>query len=103
MAKKRGLVDRDTLAGNDTDTDDKVDSNDTSKVNNEEVTDSIEGIITKVTNKPKPAKKPQVALYLDDDVARAFNHYASKEGKGAKSELVNELLRSALHRMKYMK
>lgn len=99
MAKNRGLAGRNDLAGNDTSTD----SNVTSNVESEETTDSIEGIITKVTNKPKTVSKRQVAIYIDDDVAKAFDQYARKGGKGSKSELVNELLRSSLKRMKYIK
>jgi uncharacterized protein (DUF4415 family) len=45
--------------------------------------------------KRKPEKK-QVSIYLDTDVIEAFNEFGKAEGKGAKSDLVNNFLRKVL-------
>lgn len=43
-----------------------------------------------------PVKKTQVSIYLDLDVAEAFARFGKVNGKGAKSELVNNFLKEAL-------
>jgi uncharacterized protein (DUF4415 family) len=44
----------------------------------------------------KPEKK-QVSIYLDEDVIKAFNRFGRKEGKGAKSELINNFLKEVFN------
>lgn len=98
---------------NNRDVSSNVDSNEGSEkvsvdsidIDNEVSTDveSIDDIIRKVTNKPKVNSKRQIAVYIDEDVAKAFDRYARREGKGAKSKLIEELLRPTLAKMGYMK
>lgn len=81
-------------------------SSDTNNLKNTSIkSNSIEEIINEiVTNKEKAiTKKRQIAIYLDEDVARAFDKYAKKNGKGAKSELIEKLLQSTLHKAGYLK
>ena len=47
-------------------------------------------------NKSKK-EKIQISIYLDDDVWEKYQHYGKVAGKGARSALVNELLRRALN------
>lgn len=77
-------------------------SNDTENVSVDN-TDSIGDIISKITNKPKVNSKRQIAVYIDEDVAKAFDRYARRVGKGAKSELIEELLRPTLVKLGYLK
>lgn len=58
---------------------------------------SIESIINTVVKKPKENPKRQISVYLDEDVAKAFEQFGKKHGKGKKSELVNNFLRIALN------
>lgn len=46
-------------------------------------------------NKSKK-EKIQVSIYLDQDVWEKYQNYGKVAGKGARSTLVNELLRKAL-------
>lgn len=65
---------------------------------------SIEGIINEIANREKAnTKKRQIAIYLDEDIAKAFDKYAKKNGKGAKSELIEKLLQSTLQKAGYLK
>ncbi|WP_223700054.1 hypothetical protein [Sutcliffiella deserti] len=57
---------------------------------------SIEDIVNEVTNRPRPKIKRQISAYLDEEVAKAFNMYGNKNGKGAKTILINTLLKKAL-------
>jgi uncharacterized protein (DUF4415 family) len=61
------------------------------------VENPIESIINTVIKKPKEKPKRQISVYLDEDVAKAFEQFGKKHGKGAKSELVNNFLRTALN------
>lgn len=106
MAKKnRGLSGMDAVAGKE-ETKPEVDVNNDTNVGTDVDTNgnngSIDDIIGKVIGKEKPESKRQVAIYLSQDVAKAFDKYARKYGKGAKSELSEELLRSALSKMEYL-
>lgn len=49
----------------------------------------------KQQKKEKPKKKQQV-IYLDEAVAKSFDKWAKKHGKGAKSELIETLLKNFL-------
>lgn len=102
QGKRKGLAGMASVAGANevaSKTEDITDSNAEGKPE----VDSLDGIISKVTNKPKVESKPQLAVYISDDVSKGFNRYARKHGKGAKSELVDELLRVALTKMGYLK
>lgn len=57
---------------------------------------SIEDIVNEVTNRPKRKIKRQISTYLDEEVAKAFDKYGNKNGKGAKAILINTLLKKAL-------
>ncbi|AVD54649.1 hypothetical protein BEH_26190 (plasmid) [Priestia filamentosa] len=43
--------------------------------------------------KETKVNKKQVSIYLDEDVVKAFNKFGRKEGKGAKSDLINNFLK----------
>lgn len=120
--KNKGLAEMDTVVdvGSDVGSDFSISSNSGNKVSsnkstNENMSDSskpnvdsnndvdtFDGIITKINSKVKPIPKRQIAFYLDEDIARAFDKYARRNGKGAKSELIGELLRPALRKMNYL-
>lgn len=55
---------------------------------------SILGEIT--AKKSTKFNKVQVSIYLDEDVHKKYQRFGKKFSKGARSELVNELLRKAL-------
>ncbi|WP_079524967.1 MULTISPECIES: hypothetical protein [Halobacillus] len=57
-------------------------------------TNNIESIVSAVTGKEKPVKKRQVSIHLDEDIAKEFEKFGKKHGKGARSNLVNEFLKS---------
>jgi uncharacterized protein (DUF4415 family) len=42
---------------------------------------------------PEKIEKKQVSIYLDEDVIEAFNEFGKANGKGAKSDLVNNFLK----------
>lgn len=54
----------------------------------------LKGIITK--EKPRKTAKELVGIYFDKDVKEALDAYQKAEGRGAKSELLNDLARYAL-------
>lgn len=72
--------------------------NDAGKVKNEPVkkSSSIDDIVSAVTDAPKGKPKRQISIYLDTDVAREFDRFGKKNGKGSKSELINKFLKKAL-------
>lgn len=120
MTKRRtkGLAGLDSVASSNSNNNDnsnnsskgnKVSSNDSNNGNSKDSNNednegktSIEDIISKVTNKPPVTRKRQIAVYINEDIAKAFDKYSRKNGKGAKSELIEELLRSALSNAGYM-
>lgn len=57
---------------------------------------SIGEILHSVTKKPKPALKRQISAYIDEDVAKKLDKFGKEHGKGAKSELINNFLKSVL-------
>lgn len=57
---------------------------------------TVDSIVSQVTQKPRKINKKQVSIYLDEDIAEQFDKFGKKYGKGAKSDLVNTFLRSAL-------
>ncbi len=52
-------------------------------------------LIDRFYQKKKQVEKKPVTLYLESDVMDAFNEFGKAEGKGARSELVNDLLKLA--------
>ena len=58
--------------------------------------DDFDLLIDSIIGKPKPPEKTQVSLYIEPKVAKEFDKFGKKHGKGAKSELVNRLLKKAL-------
>lgn len=63
---------------------------------NESETDSVDSIVSEIVHAPKPKEREQVSIYLDDDVKKAFEKFGRKNGKGARSNLVNSFLKKAL-------
>lgn len=57
---------------------------------------TVDSIVSQVTQKPRKINKKQVSIYLDEDIAEQFDKFGKKYGKGAKSDLINTFLRSAL-------
>ncbi|WP_050184230.1 hypothetical protein [Domibacillus robiginosus] len=57
---------------------------------------SVGDILYSVTKKPKPTLKRQISAYIDEDVARKLDKFGKEHGKGAKSELINNFLKSVL-------
>lgn len=71
---------------------------DINKVNSIEKAPEIKGtksILSEVSKSQKAKQKRQQLVYLDSDVASALDAFAEDHGKGAKSELMNRLLRDA--------
>jgi uncharacterized protein (DUF4415 family) len=60
------------------------------------LTNSVGEILHSVTKKPKPAVKRQISAYIDEDVAKKLDKFGKEHGKGAKSELINNFLKSVL-------
>lgn len=64
---------------------------------NKEPLEDISSILNRiVTKKQIKNEKTQVSIYLDEDVYKRYLRFGKRAGKGARSELVNELLRKAL-------
>lgn len=81
-------------------------SDDSSNESTDDSISSIDDIINDITNKPKVKPKRQIAVYIDEDVAKAFDRYTGvgrNQRKGARSELIEKLLRPALTKMGYLK
>lgn len=57
---------------------------------------SIGEILHSVTKKPKPPVKRQISAYIDEAVAKKLDKFGKEHGKGAKSELINNFLKSVL-------
>lgn len=57
---------------------------------------SVGEILHSVTKKPKPMIKRQISAYIDEDVAKKLDKFGKEHGKGAKSELINNFLKSVL-------
>jgi hypothetical protein len=79
----------------DIDVNSKID-NETSNDNDVHVNNSLDDILDSVTNKPKSTKKRQISAYIDEDVAKKLDKFGKEHGKGAKSELINNFLKSIL-------
>lgn len=47
--------------------------------------------------KESTIEKKQVSIYLDTDVIKAFNKFGKENGKGAKSDLVNNFLKQVFN------
>ncbi|MFP5116123.1 hypothetical protein ACSU64_27835 [Bacillaceae bacterium C204] len=64
-------------------------------VNNNNIEDiNIDAIINQ--NRTTKSDKQMVGIYFDPDVKKALEKYQRKEGKGAKSSLLNDLARAAM-------
>lgn len=61
-----------------------------------EATGELAELLKGITSKPKPPEKTQISIYLEPKVAKAFNTFGKRNGKGAKSELINNFLKKAL-------
>ncbi|WNS78917.1 hypothetical protein RRU94_02930 [Domibacillus sp. DTU_2020_1001157_1_SI_ALB_TIR_016] len=60
------------------------------------LSNSVGDILHSVTKKPKPVLKRQISAYIDEDVAKKLDKFGKEHGKGAKSELINNFLKSVL-------
>lgn len=60
------------------------------------LSNSVGDILHSVTKKPKPVLKRQISAYIDEDVAKRLDKFGKEHGKGAKSELINNFLKSVL-------
>lgn len=61
-----------------------------------EEVNTIDSIVDSIVHAPKEKPKAQVSIYLDDDVKKAFDRFSKQNGKGARSNLVNNFLKKAL-------
>lgn len=72
----------------------------TPQINSESPTEpssDISSIMNKIaTKKQQKPVKTQVSIYLDDEVYKKYIRFGRKYGKGARSSLVNDLLKVAL-------
>lgn len=63
---------------------------------NEEASEVVEKStrpdVNKYFKKPQEPKKQQVSVYLDPKVIKALNAFGKANGKGAKSDLINNFL-----------
>ena len=76
---------------------DNVGTDDNSQVTTTDEPKDITSILQSVTKKAQTKnEKIQVSIYLDEDVHKKYQKFGRKFSKGARSELVNELLRKAL-------
>jgi hypothetical protein len=73
-------------------TNDSIDTETNIKSNNDfkSVIDSI------IEVQKEKSKKIQISAYIDSDVHKLLEKFGKQHGKGAKSNLINELLRNAL-------
>lgn len=75
----------------------EVGTNETTEVTTTDEPKDITSILKSVTKKAQTKnEKIQVSIYLDEDVHKKYQKFGRKFSKGARSELVNELLRKAL-------
>lgn len=56
----------------------------------------LKNVLDEVPNFNDTPKKRQLTVYIDEDVAQKFDEFGIEKGKGAKSEVVNRLLKNAL-------
>lgn len=61
-----------------------------------EPTGEVAELLKGITSKQKQPDKTQISVYLEPKVAKAFNSFGKKHGKGSKSELINNFLKQAL-------
>lgn len=89
--KRKGLASMDTVAN-------VAPEEPHNDVSTEDSNETIDDIVNVLTTRKKPKPKRQVAVWLSEDVYKAYNRYAREYGKGAKSELAERLLRPALRK-----
>lgn len=97
----KNKITNDNANDNANDNDTNISTNiNTNEDNEYVVNDTIKGegttvndIVNQFFSKPKPKKKIQVSFYIDEDIAKEFDKFAKKNGKGAKSELINNFLK----------
>lgn len=64
---------------------------------NHSTSNTISNIVSKVeSSKKDQPKKRQIAIYIDESIAKEFDKFGKKNGKGSKSELIEALLKEAL-------
>ena len=66
----------------------------TNKPNDSQIT--FEFMIDQFYQKEKRVEKKQVSVYLDTDVIEAFNEFGKDNGKGSRSEVINNFLKEGL-------
>lgn len=101
MTKKRGLASFGEVAGNkgntSTDVEAKQEQTPTMEVGVSESNNSSNPDLSQFYRQPEKIEKRQVSIYLDADVIEAFNEFGKANGKGAKSDLVNNFLKQVLN------
>ena len=65
-------------------------------IEDEDVEHTVDSIVDSIIHAPKEKPKKQISIYLDVDVAKAFERFGNKQGKGSKSDLINKFLKKAL-------
>lgn len=65
----------------------------TEKEANSTPASDIEALVSGVIDKPKPIEKRQISVYIDEELAKEFEKFGKKHGKGAKSDLINHFLK----------
>lgn len=91
------IIDNDTNISTNNDTDNDINTNDNNDNNIENgiiINDSIKSIASSIMEKPKSIKKRQISCYIDEDIAKDLDKFGKKYGKGAKSELINNFLKT---------
>jgi len=56
---------------------------------------TVDSVLDSIIQAPKEKPKKQISIYLDVDVAKEFDHFGKKHGKGSKSDLINNFLKKA--------
>jgi len=99
MSKRKGLAGFGAVAGNNEENmSTVVESNqEEAPTNKVGASDSINPAISQFYQQPEKIEKKQVSIYLDTDVIEAFNEFGKANGKGAKSDLVNNFLKQVLN------
>jgi uncharacterized protein (DUF4415 family) len=69
----------------------------TKKIPETKVNTDVSTNIEQFYNPEKKVEKKQVSIYLDTDVIEAFNEFGKEQGKGAKSDLVNNFLKQVFN------
>lgn len=57
---------------------------------------TVNEIVDSVIHAPSTKPKRQISVYIDANVAVAFDRFGKRNGKGSKSNLINNFLKKAL-------